>query len=345
MHDTLATMITSRRSNRAWVAAPQPVDLVVPGRVLLDVGVAPGQVRLGLVVVEVTDEVLDGVVREELAELGVQLGRERLVVGQDQRRLVVLGDRPRQRRRLAGAGRAEQDLITQAAGEPSVSRSIAAGWSPVGWNGATSSKSGTSSSLHRTALSTERTFAPPMPLGRCLGRMTHTGSHAAGHSQRHHAGEPLSPMPTIRRRSERGQSLVEFALVLMPLFVILLAIIQFGFIFNAYVTITNATREGARGTVYVYDAAGSKAQNDLARNEFIKTSLLASMNLLAKTSPNFATGSTWTRAETRSRTAISSSPMCSRAEHWIPMRSRSPSAPPTTRTWSSRSSRSSCQRT
>ena len=37
-------------------------------------------------------------------------------------------------------------------------------------------------------------------------------------------------MPTIRRRSERGQSLVEFALVLMPLFVILLAIIQFGFI-------------------------------------------------------------------------------------------------------------------
>ena len=38
----------------------------------------------------------------------------------------------------------------------------------------------------------------------------------------------------------RGQSLVEFALVLMPLFVILLGIIQFGFIFNAYVTITNA---------------------------------------------------------------------------------------------------------
>ena len=73
---------------------PQPVDLVVPGRVLLDVGVAPRQVRLGLVVVEVADEVLDGVVREELAELGVQLGGERLVVGEDQRRLVVLGDRP-----------------------------------------------------------------------------------------------------------------------------------------------------------------------------------------------------------------------------------------------------------
>ena len=89
-----------------------------------------------------------------------------------------------------------------------------------------------------------------------------------------------------RRHPETGQSLVEFALVLMPLFVIVLAIVQFGFIFNAYVTITNATREGARnGTVYIYDAGLSKAQNDLARNEFIKTSLLASMNLLAKTSP------------------------------------------------------------
>lgn len=106
-------------------------------------------------------------------------------------------------------------------------------------------------------------------------------------------------MPSMRRRSEQGQSLVEFALVLMPLFVILLAIIQFGLIFNAYVTITNASREGARnGTVYVYDAAMSKAQNDLARNELIRTSLLASMNMLAKTSPHFATGSTWTQSGT-----------------------------------------------
>src|SRR6187431_956296 len=105
-----------------------------------------------------------------------------------------------------------------------------------------------------------------------------------------------SPMRIRRRHPETGQSLVEFALVLMPLFVIVLAIVQFGFIFNAYVTLTNATREGARnGTVYVYDAGLSKAQNDLARNEFIKTSLLASMNLLAKTSPQFATGSTWTQ--------------------------------------------------
>jgi Flp pilus assembly protein TadG len=103
--------------------------------------------------------------------------------------------------------------------------------------------------------------------------------------------------PIAPQQPARGQSLVEFALVLMPLFFILLGIIQFGFIFNSYVTITNATREAARiGTVYLYDSSLSKAQNDLARNNAIKTSQLASMNLLTKTAPNFTTGTTWTQS-------------------------------------------------
>ena len=60
---------------------------------------------------------------------------------------------------------------------------------------------------------------------------------------------------------DHGQSLVEFALVLLPLFFIMLGIVQFGLIFNSYVTITNAAREGARsGSVYIYDATMSKAQ-------------------------------------------------------------------------------------
>ncbi len=101
----------------------------------------------------------------------------------------------------------------------------------------------------------------------------------------------------VSGRPDRGQSLVEFSLVLMPLFLILLGIIQFGFVFNAYVTLTNSAREGARtGTVYMYDSSLSKAQNDLARNNAVKTALLTSMNLLSKTSPNFATSGTWSQS-------------------------------------------------
>jgi Flp pilus assembly protein TadG len=100
---------------------------------------------------------------------------------------------------------------------------------------------------------------------------------------------------SLDRHAGRGQSLVEFALILIPLFLILLGIIQFGFIFNSYVTMTNAAREGARiGTIYVYDATLSKDQNDAARNNAIKTAVTSSMNLLSKTAPQFTTGSTWT---------------------------------------------------
>jgi hypothetical protein len=43
----------------------------------------------------------------------------------------------------------------------------------------------------------------------------------------------------------------------------------------------------------VYDRSHSKAENDLARNEAIRTALLTSMNLLGKTTPQFTNGSTW----------------------------------------------------
>ena len=80
-------MITSRRvSSAGGGRQAQAVDLLVDVGVLLDVGVVLRDVGLGLVVVVVGDEVLDGVVREELAELGVELGGQRLVVGQHQRR-------------------------------------------------------------------------------------------------------------------------------------------------------------------------------------------------------------------------------------------------------------------
>ena len=55
---------------------------------------------------------------------------------------------------------------------------------------------------------------------------------------------------TINLRSQRGQSLTEFALALPILVLLLFAVIQFGIVFNNYVTLTDATRAGARkGTV------------------------------------------------------------------------------------------------
>jgi Flp pilus assembly protein TadG len=70
------------------------------------------------------------------------------------------------------------------------------------------------------------------------------------------------------RASARGQALVVFAAVLLPLMLVVVAIIQFGFLFAAYIGTSNAAREGARsGTIYVYDNSGSHDQtwNDKAR--------------------------------------------------------------------------------
>ena len=49
-----------------------------------------------------------------------------------------------------------------------------------------------------------------------------------------------------RFRSERGQSLLEFALILMVMFFIGVAALDFGRVFFATIVITNASREGAR---------------------------------------------------------------------------------------------------
>jgi Flp pilus assembly protein TadG len=51
---------------------------------------------------------------------------------------------------------------------------------------------------------------------------------------------------TLRRGSERGAALVEFALVLPLLLVVIAGIVDFGFLFQRYEVLTNAAREGAR---------------------------------------------------------------------------------------------------
>ena len=90
---------------------PHAVDLIVDRRFLLDVGVGRGDVGLGLVVVVVADEILDGVLRKETSELLIELRRKRLVVGQNERRTVQPLDDLRHREGLAGTRDAEQHLM------------------------------------------------------------------------------------------------------------------------------------------------------------------------------------------------------------------------------------------
>ena len=109
-HDDVAAQQQARGGGVA-----QPVDLVVDRRVLLDVGVRGRQVRLGLVVVVVRDEVLDPVVGEELVELGGQLGGQGLVGLDDERGSLGVLDGPGDRGGLPAAGDAEQGLVAVAA--------------------------------------------------------------------------------------------------------------------------------------------------------------------------------------------------------------------------------------
>jgi Flp pilus assembly protein TadG len=63
-------------------------------------------------------------------------------------------------------------------------------------------------------------------------------------------------------RSQKGQSIVELALILPIIIIILFGIIEFGRIFYSYIVITNAAREGAR--------LGSVGKSDIEITEKIK---------------------------------------------------------------------------
>lgn len=57
-------------------------------------------------------------------------------------------------------------------------------------------------------------------------------------------------MITLQRlKNQKGQSLVEFALILPILLLLVMAILQFAMMLNSYLTIENASREGARAGI------------------------------------------------------------------------------------------------
>jgi Flp pilus assembly protein TadG len=95
-----------------------------------------------------------------------------------------------------------------------------------------------------------------------------------------------------RRPATRGQAMVEFAFVLLPVLLLIVGIVQFGLLFGANVTLKNAVREGTRaGTIYVYDhsiSSEAKYKNDALRCGAIVTAASNAFGMLNTTSPHFS---------------------------------------------------------
>ncbi len=62
------------------------------------------------------------------------------------------------------------------------------------------------------------------------------------------------------RKNESGASLVEFGIIAMLLFSLIFGIIEFGWIFNGYVTLTSAAQEGARKAIVMNSGEADKAE-------------------------------------------------------------------------------------
>lgn len=56
-------------------------------------------------------------------------------------------------------------------------------------------------------------------------------------------------MRRLLAKDQKGQAMVELALVLPILLLLMMGVIEFGRIYHSYLTITNASREGARVAV------------------------------------------------------------------------------------------------
>jgi Flp pilus assembly protein TadG len=67
-----------------------------------------------------------------------------------------------------------------------------------------------------------------------------------------------------RIRDEQGQTMTEFALVLPVLALLLFGVIQFGILFNNYVTLTDAVRAGARKAAVSRQASNPKGDAEAA---------------------------------------------------------------------------------
>ncbi len=81
-------------------------------------------------------------------------------------------------------------------------------------------------------------------------------------------------MRRLRRRvrSERGAELIEFALTLPLLLLLVLGIIEFGFLFQEYEVVTNAAREGARLGALIPSAGYTAGEAEARIDDYLTAS-------------------------------------------------------------------------
>jgi Flp pilus assembly protein TadG len=96
-----------------------------------------------------------------------------------------------------------------------------------------------------------------------------------------------------QRTTENGQAVVEFAVILPVLLMILFAILQFGIVFNNYIQVTAAAREGARKAAVSRSLGTSSAENaaTAAAKAAAPGLKQGNINVTYPNSPTFAQGS------------------------------------------------------
>ncbi|NLE24461.1 MAG: pilus assembly protein [Clostridiaceae bacterium] len=93
------------------------------------------------------------------------------------------------------------------------------------------------------------------------------------------------------KKNTKGQSLVETAIILPIVILIIMGIIEFGLIFNNYILITNASREGAR------KAALGGTDSEIIQVVENMTTTLKLSNMTISISPSFSSRRHGTQAK------------------------------------------------
>ncbi|MBA4180704.1 MAG: pilus assembly protein TadE [Anaerolinea sp.] len=110
--------------------------------------------------------------------------------------------------------------------------------------------------------------------------------------------DQLNPLPFSRRgllrlrRTEAGQSLVEFAMVLPFFLVLLFGLVDFGRAFYTWLQVTNAAREGARAAAVQLDgsAINTRIYNSICKTYPTSCSLDTTKMVITKTNVQGARG-------------------------------------------------------